>query len=291
MLHRYFSSHAAETIRSKLLRVSLITSFNDPFEFLYYPEVNLTIGNTKTFLKRQMLKSDEFYRTCQQRFPHIKNKKDFKKFVAENRDLLTEELREGYQNIAPLSLEDRERMVNTSLRVICFSNSDLNRFDEILVWSHYADSHKGVRLGFEFPATALPFTLTPVVYRENRVKIDFGKTIGVTSPQKLMDALLEALKVKSVAWKYEQEFRIIIRLDDCVPIQNEAGDTDYYMRFDPSWLKTVDFGARCLPEVKNEMISILKQNYPHVVTSSAACHATEYALRYVRDERSLPLNP
>jgi hypothetical protein len=154
------------------------------------------------------------------------------------------------------------------------------------VWSHYADCHKGVRLGFEFPATAtLHFTLTPVDYRANRVKIDFGKTIGITTPQKLNDALLEALKVKSVAWKYEQEFRIIINLEDCVPIQNEAGKTDYYMRFDPSWLKSVDFGARCLPEVKKQIIAILKQNYPHVKTSSAAYHATEYALTYVQDER------
>jgi Protein of unknown function (DUF2971) len=286
MLHRYFSSHAAETITSKLLRASLITSFNDPFEFLYYPELQLASGSAKTFLKRQLLKSEKFYKNCKQRFPHIKNKKDFKKFVAEKRDILTEGLCEGYEDIVPLSLEDRDRMVNTSLRVICFSHSDLNRFDEILVWSHYANSHKGVRLGFEFPTTAtLPFTLTPVVYRENRVKIDFGKTIGVTTPQELNDALLESLKVKSVAWKYEQEFRIIIRLQDCLPIQNEAGDTDYYMRFDPAWLKTVDFGARCLPELKNQIISILKQNYPHVTTSTATYHATDYALTYVRDER------
>jgi Protein of unknown function (DUF2971) len=286
MLHRYFSSHAVETITSKLLRASLITSFNDPFEFLYYPEINLTSGNAKRFLKRELWKSDEFYRHCKKQFPQIKNRKDFKKFMSENGDVVTEGLRKGYEEIAPLSLEDRERMVNTSLRVICFSHSDLNRFDEILVWSHYADCHKGVRLGFEFPATAtLHFTLTPVDYRANRVKIDFGKTIGITTPQKLNDALLEALKVKSVAWKYEQEFRIIINLEDCVPIQNEAGKTDYYMRFDPSWLKSVDFGARCLPEVKKQIIAILKQNYPHVKTSSAAYHATEYALTYVQDER------
>ena len=91
--------------------------------------------------------------------------------------------------------------------------------------------------------------------------------------------------VKSVAWKYEQEFRIIMRLQDCLPIQNESGGTDYYMKFDPSWLNTVDFGARCLPELKNQIIAILKQNYPHVITSSAAYHATDYALTYVRDER------
>jgi Protein of unknown function (DUF2971) len=284
MLHRYLSSHAAETITSKLLRASPITSFNDPFEFLYFPEINLTSGNAKRFFKRRLSKNEEFYRDCKKQFPEIKNKRDFKKFVAEKRNVLTEGLRKGYEEIAPLSLEERERMVNSSLRVICFSHSDLNQFDEILVWSHYANSHKGVRLGFEFPATApLPFTLIPVVYRENRVKIDFGKTIGVTVPHKLNDALLNALKVKSVAWKYEQEFRIIINLEDCVPIQNEAGGSDYYMRFDPSWLKTVDFGARCSVEVKNQIMSILKQNYPNVITSNAAYHATKYALTYGPD--------
>jgi hypothetical protein len=124
MLHRYFSSHAVETIASKLLRASLITSSNDPFEFLYYPELKLTSGNAKTFLKRQLLKSEEFYKKCKQQSPDIKNKKDFKKFVAENRDSLTAGLREGYEYIARLSLEDRERMVNASLRVICFSHSE-----------------------------------------------------------------------------------------------------------------------------------------------------------------------
>lgn len=99
--------------------------------------------------------------------------------------------------------------------IACFCES----VDSILMWSHYADSHKGFALEYEFRPTLTNHIanvgLFPVVYDETRVDVSgyvawaFLVIQGIkTKNPDLLSSLKTAL-YKSPVWAYEKEWRMI----------------------------------------------------------------------------------
>lgn len=111
------------------------------------------------------------------------------------------------------------------MRVLCFSEFN----DSILMWSHYADSHRGVCLGFERnsdPDNGLGSydVSLPVVYRDDNALQSFR-------PLELdHKATSKILTTKSLSWSYEKEWRMISRPN--------APEMDY-----PAPLREVIFGV------------------------------------------------
>src|SRR5579863_4068943 len=50
LLHRYLGSHAYETLNEAKLKTSRITSFNDPFEFLFVTKGKITAANAREYV-------------------------------------------------------------------------------------------------------------------------------------------------------------------------------------------------------------------------------------------------
>ena len=88
-------------------------------------------------------------------------------------------------------------------RVLCFSKNWTNP----VLWSHYADKHRGLCLGFEIPNE----NLTEVSYETDRLKTDLESdyrehgTVGSDTSRKL-------LSTKYIDWRYEDEVRMFVRL-------------------------------------------------------------------------------
>jgi len=105
--------------------------------------------------------------------------------------------------------------------VICFSEASNNP----LLWSHYADKHKGICLGVEFPDE----NLTKILYRKNRIPV--GNSID-------SDLMKKILSTKFSHWRYEREYRAFLSLDKA------ASDGNYYLDFsDQIQLKEIIIGA------------------------------------------------
>lgn len=99
--------------------------------------------------------------------------------------------------------------------IACFSE----RVESILMWSHYADSHKGFALEYNFrPILENPIKnvgLFPVIYEEKRLDISlyvvwaFLLIMGVRINNPDMSSSIKSALVKSVDWAYEREWRMI----------------------------------------------------------------------------------
>lgn len=99
--------------------------------------------------------------------------------------------------------------------IACFSED----VQSILMWSHYADSHKGFALEYDFTPTLtkpLPrVALFPVIYSDNRYEASayltwalfFVMRIKVIQPD--ISASIKAALYKSSIWGYEREWRMI----------------------------------------------------------------------------------
>ena len=99
--------------------------------------------------------------------------------------------------------------------IACFSED----VQSILMWSHYADSHKGFALEYDFRPTLmrpLPRVgLFPVIYSEERFDasafLAWGMftILGIKSINPDILASIKAALYKSKSWEYEKEWRMI----------------------------------------------------------------------------------
>lgn len=106
----------------------------------------------------------------------------------------------GSQELKKELLQLRETM-----GVSCFSEKS----DSILMWSHYANNHRGICVEYELLEfnNQLQFTPVPVIYSDNRPSIS---SFDLSSLERTaMSMLLESITSKSSEWSYEYEWRII----------------------------------------------------------------------------------
>ncbi len=121
--------------------------------------------------------------------------------------------------------------------VLCFSRAWHNP----VLWSHYADKHKGVCLGLDIPEE----TAMPVGYEPKRLKID--KTRDLNAGEIGERTMRRILATKFEDWRYEDEVRVFVRLDE-----PDTKTGLYYKDFGADLtLKEVIIGPRCHFSVSN----------------------------------------
>ena len=108
----------------------------------------------------------------------------------------------------------RTKVTNT-YGMVCFSTN----WQEPIMWGHYADSNKGIVLGFEVVSNR--FTIKKVNYPSKRKKVSLD-------PQTIIPSeYIEAVGfIKYEGWSYEKEHRFFVKLDDCIYIEG-----NYFLKF------------------------------------------------------------
>lgn len=113
--------------------------------------------------------------------------------------------------------------------MLCFSKNWSNP----VLWSHYADKHRGLCLGFDMPDQHC----VEVEYTAERFAVEAEKLLSTGPDENFMRRLL---RTKFAHWEYEKEVRSFLRLEETDP---ETGL--YFSDFsDELRLKQVIVGAR-----------------------------------------------
>ncbi len=81
--------------------------------------------------------------------------------------------------------------------IICFCKGWSNP----VIWSHYANKHRGIALGFDVPKKLV----VPVEYRKTRRKFP---ELSKQNPKTLMGLVKTGLATKYHHWRYENEVRL-----------------------------------------------------------------------------------
>jgi hypothetical protein len=272
-LHRYFGSHADVTLRDGLLMFSSPSSFNDPFETLYRYEGEWTISSVKKLIKRGVIDDalkDLFFREI----GTLPNRLEFRRWKSQNMLRLCEFY---LPNLDLPEFDPRSCLKESDelYRLCCFTGPEVSPADEILLWSHYAKKHEGVRIEFEFYSgdDPVPWFLHQVEYSQHRVGINATR---VNQNAKIQSGLMAALITKAESWKYENEWRIILPRQSMVADEKER----YFLSFDPTAVKSVDFGINCPLETNEKVKTILKAQYPHAQMRMARHHRDDFAIEY-----------
>ncbi len=133
-------------------------------------------------------------------------------------------------------------IMSKSTGVLCFSKDWSNP----LLWSHYADQHKGICLGFDISEESLEkieYRNCPIPYDEIKVIFDGDMYKENPNNEKQEIAMKKILLTKYEGWRYEDEVRCFASLED-------SEDGKYFLDFTVNsstklTLKEIILGVRC----------------------------------------------
>jgi len=149
------------------------------------------------------------------------------------------------QTLRKLATLDNQRLTESinkdrreKVKKYAFCSLSENPFD-ILMWSHYADSHQGIALGFEFEDFGNEKIFQKVRYAERLDEYDLMSWAWfMEGDDSLMVGFLRDLTIKSLDWEREKEWRIW-RKEPC------------YYNYKSHEIKEILFGINCTAETKS----------------------------------------
>lgn len=143
------------------------------------------------------------------------------------------------------------------VKIACLGSSNNN----ILMWSHYADKHEGICIGYDIKDPNLykdSTTMFKIVYDREIINLNNFVNTDYCSPKNLdnireedLENYIETLKLflyKSKEWAYENEYRILK--------YDELGSSNGISK--PLKIKSICFGANINKYYKKTIIDIVK---------------------------------
>ncbi|MFH1007646.1 MAG: DUF2971 domain-containing protein [Candidatus Latescibacterota bacterium] len=155
---------------------------------------------------------------------------------------------------AQMTAKFREHM-----EVLCLSQVR----DDIVMWSHYADHHRGVCFGFSTEHSDLLQSAEKVQY-----SMSFPVLNALRTNEK--DIHRGFFGTKFITWKYEKEWRVV----------RAATEAQRYA-FPPGTIKEVTFGSRISNDDQRRLILMLHFRGTQLQYFRAVEHPEEYKLQII----------
>lgn len=147
------------------------------------------------------------------------------------------------------------RDIDEQFRVGCLSTT----FKNHLLWSHYANGHKGFCVEYDFSegfSDKRPCMLLPVIYSKERVKFPWHVLLAKQKDSEKIKLEAAYCKIftllsKDSVWEYENEWRIIL----------QGGSENANVKMPP--ISCIYIGAFCNPKDEKKIMKIArKMNIP-----------------------------
>lgn len=227
------------------LYLSSPDQFNDPFDS------SLPFEYRKRDLRPRKIYK-KMYQLSLTEWPHLPH--------FERDRIIKERIGSGVFKDSKYSKEYHENFIkNINREIGIFSLSENN--SNILMWSHYADSHKGYCVGLYFNILLkIVGSIGPVTYTNKFPKLEL-------LPKSPVKDFMKLLTTKSKDWEYEKEIRILIRF--------MARKT---ITIPDNCIREVIFGHKMDKKHKKEIIELLKTKSTPIEIFQATMNGKKFKL-------------
>jgi len=170
---------------------------------------------------------------------------------------------------------DIQAGARASVAIMCFTR----KFRNILMWSHYANDHTSVCIGYDYNCE----------FFHNKFSCNYSDNVGAIReieytnqrpkyilPSDLVNDTSEWFK-KSKDWAYEKEHRILLPTNDAV-CNNEQKDMVFLFKIDPQYIKKVILGCRMKESTKKYIYEKLSGYEIQIL--EAEPHPAHYKLKF-----------
>jgi len=232
IIYHYCSEDVGKKILStKQLKFSIPSEFNDPFDCSTdLISLNLTEEDVKIEIERGFYKPEKGEENLPPKV--LLNRLQKYVYTWENPDI-----------------KDVFRDILKDTLVCCFSKN----FKQILMWSHYADKHKGMCIGFKREVLENITQCKSII-----VKYDHSFTKENLFPRKGMEqkTLKHWISNKSILWRYEEEVRLYRKKSDNPKLKN-----NHFIPFDEKCVAEIFLGCNCILDTNTLQHHLNIENY------------------------------
>lgn len=164
-------------------------------------------------------------------------------------------------------------------RVLCVTETN----DNVVMWSHYANEHRGVCLRLEYidEIDNLFLAAKPVRYQDKfpifPTAEKFAKHLTGEKFIDLPRLLDEIPYVKHLDWSYGKEWRVYIPYESS---HSSCGYDDW--EENPRVFGVIYLGCRIDSTEAVELMHIVEQKYPHMTVYQAKQSTSQFAIEYER---------
>ena len=220
LIYKYANiSNAIKILKSGKIILTNPLEFNDPFdsELLIKEEDNKNVIDLiKNYCAFKVLCNKSKDKKINKAIKEIKNEKIYK-YIELN---IFGNFSKKNDNEFINNIKNKANEIRNSALIGCFSKTNNN----ILMWSHYADSHKGVCIEFEEDRKDI---FKDVSYSETREYFDINFVVSKLlafdflnkkydlNDNALFGKIMKPFYVKSKDWEYEQEIRCVLSNNEC----------------------------------------------------------------------------
>lgn len=157
------------------------------------------------------------------------------------------------------------KSINAEIGIYSLSENNSN----ILMWSHYADSHKGYCIGLDYNILAQTFgSIGPVTYTNKFPRLSMF-------PKSATDDFIRLFITKSKDWEYEREIRIINRFK-----------ARQIIRIPDECIREVILGYKMGQNSKDEIIRIIESKSTPIEIFEAKINKEKYKLDLIKIKNS-----
>jgi hypothetical protein len=270
LLYKYFSQKRSSFLKELMIRFTPPGSFNDPFDSL--PAMD---GFDANFIQEKVDKNllDVVFDCASSDVDGIKNKRKML-VLPEARKILMKQYTTMPGGVGSLFQKLYSGKINREIGILCLSENSRS----ILMWSHYADEHKGFAIGFESSDAFFSHQvdepddiglLRRVSYSKKRIHIDVRKIKNECAPDMFFS--------KNEDWSYEQEWRIIRFLHGA---EHVTPQNIHLFKVPSSAIREVILGCKVEPKTTEALLALVKENpeLKQVSFFEAMLSRTEYEM-------------
>lgn len=150
--------------------------------------------------------------------------------------------------------------------------------DSELMWAHYADRHRGLCIGFRRDSELMKHA-AQVSYHQEYPDFDFTNE----------DVPHEVLLAKSIAWGYEQEFRLLAQeRQHAVPGAEGLLTDENRLAVPPATLSSVILGALADEDTERRVGRLVSESAEPIVLVRAVRSPNRYGLTFRRVDEATP---
>lgn len=242
-----------EIIKSNKIWAASPLDFNDSFDCMPFVNIRNSTRQVKEYISNE-IKSHKFLLRKERRFILKKHVKEIKS----KKDMFISIWKKVICNYGIVSFEES--------------------FDNLLMWSHYADSHKGICIEFSLKENFVSQLIKEkivsgnVKYDNNQpeMKHSFDYAFNICrSREELFNLVRDIIFTKYEGWAYEKEWRWLKEID------NEQR----HINLPQGCISKIIMGAKSSREDKLRIKSIIENNKLSIPVVNAVLDERRYAIK------------
>lgn len=282
VLYKYTTFETGlKILETQTIRFSNPTTFNDPYD------CNIPIK-----LKDSVDLDSDFFITLNNQIREYTNSDTLIKDKLDKELEILKNSKEKLKINANIFLNKILTHFKEDMRVLSLSNTNSN----LLMWGHYTKNHTGIAIGFD---TSYKFFRNVIKIKYKKEQPRLGKSLindlTLKSP-KALEELRLFFHTKSFDWRYEQEYRCEIGINN---LYNEFLSTPSFITMFPAFFKEIEnknnfvhpyitpecvkaiyLGSRINISNEQKIINIVQNKYTRAKIYKAFLSDTEFKIKF-----------